>query len=132
MVAASAIQADGSALTAVACAAVAVLAGNVFRPAATLAVLLTVAVIVIADTPPMLAAVAGLSAAAYLVLRHTAGALVGMTAPTVVGAVGFTIAGLAATAIPVELPWAPLVAPLVVLALFVLVTRPFWSDRSTR
>jgi hypothetical protein len=128
MIAASAVQADGAALVAAGLAAVAVLAGTVFRPAATLAVLITGAVIVIADAPAMLAAVSGLSAAGYLVLRHTVSA----TAPTVVGAVGFTAAGLAATSLPIELPWVPLLAPLAVVVAYVLVTRPFWGDPGTR
>jgi hypothetical protein len=127
MIAASAIQADGPALAVVLGAAVAVLAGNVFRPVATLAVLLTVCAVMIAGAPPVVAAVSGLSAAAYLVLRHT-GAI---TAPTVAGAAAFAAAGLAATALPVRLPWAPLLAPMAVLVLFVLATRPYWSDRSS-
>jgi hypothetical protein len=100
-----------------------VVAGTVFRPAATIAVLLTVSVIVLADAPPVLTATSGLCAAAYLVLRHTAA----MTSPTVLGAVGFTAAGLAAASLPMALPWVPLLAPLAVLVLYVVVTRPFWA-----
>ena len=103
--------------------AAAVLVGSVFRPAAAVAVLLTVAVIVLADAPPVLTATSGLCAAAYLVLRHTAA----VTAPTVLGAVGFTAAGLAAVSLPFQLPWVPLLAPLAVLTLYVLFTRPFWT-----
>jgi hypothetical protein len=125
MVAAGAVQADGIALVVAGLSAVAVLAGTVIRPAATLAVLLAVAVIVIGDAPPMLAALCGLSAAAYLVLRHTATA----SAPTVIGAVGVTAAGLAAVSLPVSLPWVPLLAPIAVLAVVVLATRPFWAGR---
>jgi len=123
MVASAAVQADSPGLVAAVVAAVAVLAGSVFRPAATIAVLVTVSVVVLADAPPVLAATSGLCAAAYLVLRHTAV----VTTPTVVGAVGFTAAGLAAASLPLELPWVPLLAPLAVLALYVLVTRPFWA-----
>ena len=123
MVASAAVQADRPGVIAAVAAAAAVLVGSVFRPAATIAVLLTVSVIVLADVPPVLTATAGLCAAAYLVLRHTAA----VTAPTVVGAVGFTAAGLAAASLPIELPWVPLLAPLVVLGLYVLVTRPFWA-----
>lgn len=126
MVAAAAVQADDAALIAAGLAAVAVLVGNAFRPVATLGVLLTAAVIVLDDTPPMIAALCGLSATGYLVLRHTSAP----TAPTVLGAVGFTAAGLTAAALPMQLPWVPLVAPAVVLALVVLVSRPFWADRS--
>lgn len=128
MVAAAAVQADGSALIAAALAAVAVLIGNAIRPAATLAVLLTVAVIVLANAAPALTALSGLSAVAYLVLRHTGT----LATPTVVGATAFTAAGLAATSLPVQLPWAPLVAPIVVLVLYVLITRPFWREGSPR
>ena len=123
MVAAAAVAADDAALVAAGFAALAVLVGNVFRPASTLAVLLAAAVIVLHEAPPMFAALSGLCAACYLVLRHTAA----ITAPTVVGAVGFTAAGLAAVSLPLELPWVPLVAPLAVVLSYVLVTRPFWG-----
>ncbi len=128
MVAAVAVQADDAALIVAGLATVAVLVGNVFRPAATLAVLLTAAALVPNETPAMLAALSGLCAACYLVLRHTAA----ITAPTVIGAVGFTAVGLAAVSLPLELPWVPLLAPLSVLALVALVTRPFWADRAAR
>ncbi|MCT7661439.1 hypothetical protein [Mycobacterium deserti] len=123
MVAASAVNADDQALVAAGLAAAAVLLGIAVRPVATIAVLLTAAVIVIDDAPPMLAALAGLSAAGYLVLRHTAGT----SGPTLIGAVGFAAAALLAVSMPWQLPWLPLVAPIAVLALIVLVTRPFWA-----
>ena len=123
MVASAAVQADRPGVIAAVAASAAVLAGSVFRPAASVAVLLTVSVIVLADAPPVLTATSGLCAAAYLVLRHTAA----VTSPTVVGAVGFTAAGLAAASLPIQLPWVPLLAPLAVLVLYVLVTRPFWA-----
>ncbi len=128
MVASAAVQADGPGLAAAVAAAAAVLAGSVFRPAATIAVLLAVAVIVLADAPPVLTATSGLCAAAYLALRHTAA----VSSPTVLGAVGFTAAGLAAVSLPIELPWVPLVAPVAVLVLYVVVTRPFWATESAR
>jgi hypothetical protein len=123
MVASAAVQSEGPGLVAAVVAAVAVLAGSVFRPAAAIAVLATIAVLVLADAPPVLTATSGLCAAAYLVLRHTAA----VSAPTVLGAVSFTAAGLAAASLPFQLPWVPLVAPLAVLALYVVVTRPFWA-----
>jgi hypothetical protein len=123
MVASAAVQADGPGLVAAVVAAAAVLAGSLYRPAATIAVLLTVLVIVLADAPPVLTATSGLCAVAYLALRHT----VEVTSPTVLGAVGFTAAGLAAASLPIELPWVPLLAPLAVLVLYVFVTRPFWA-----
>jgi len=123
MVASAAVEADGAGLVAALIAAAAVLVGSVFRPAATIAVLLTVTVLVLADAPPILTATSGLCAAAYLVLRHTTA----VSSPTVLGAVGFTAAGLAAASIPIQLPWVPLLAPPAVLALYVLMTRPFWA-----
>ena len=124
MVASAAVGADRAGLVAAVVAAAAVLVGNVFRPAATIAVLLVVAVIALADAPPLLTATSGLCAAIFLVLRHTAA----VTPPTVFGAVGFTAAGLVATSLPIHLPWVPLLAPLAVLVLYVLVTRPFWTS----
>jgi hypothetical protein len=123
MVASAAVQADGPGVIAAIAASAAVLVGSVFRPAASIAVLLTVSVVVFADAPPVLAATSGLCAAAYLVLRHT----IAITSPTVLGAVGFTAVGLAAASLSIQLPWVPLLAPLVVLMLYVLVTRPFWA-----
>jgi hypothetical protein len=128
MIAAAAVAADGTALVAAGVAVAAVLVGTAFRPAASLAVIITAAVILLADAPPVLAALSGLSAAGYLVLRHTVAA----TAPTVVGAVGFTTAALAAASLPVHLPWLPLLAPLAVVVAYVMVIRPFWDAPGTR
>lgn len=122
MVAAAALSADDIALVVCGVAVVMVLLGNVFRVAATLAVLLTAAAIVVASVSPVLAALCGLAGAAYLVLRHTSD----VTVPTVVGAMGFTGIALTAVLLSPELPWLPLAAPLAVLAVVVIATRPFW------
>jgi hypothetical protein len=74
-------------------AVVAVSAATVFRQVATLAVLLTVLVIVLSNPAPTLAAVSGLAAVAYLVVRHAAGSGAGfatVSGSTMVGAAGFT------------------------------------------
>ncbi len=102
--------------------------GIVFRPAATVAVLLTVAAIVLGGPPYPLVALSGLSAAAYLVCRHAAGpgaAAVAGSWPTITAALGFSFVGLVATSFPVQVPWLPLAAPLGVLAIYVVATRPF-------
>ncbi|HWF71067.1 MAG TPA: hypothetical protein VG187_16165 [Mycobacterium sp.] len=128
MVAAVGIGSHGPALVAATAAVVAVVAGTLFRPVATLAVLFTVAVIALSDPAATLAAVSGLAAAVYLVLRHAAGGGTGLdsvSGATVVGAVGFAFAGLVATAFPLQLPWLPLLAPLAVYAVYLLATRPF-------
>jgi hypothetical protein len=133
MVAAAGIGSHGPTLVAAAMATVAVLAGTVFRQVATLAVLLTVAAIVLSNPAPMLAAVSGLCAAAYLVLRHAAASGTGLdtvSGPTMIGAVGFTFAGLVAAAFPLRLAWLPLVAPLAIFAIYVLATRPFMRDEN--
>jgi hypothetical protein len=120
---------DGPALVAALVALVMVAVGMVFRPAATLAVVLVTAAIALTEPTPLLAAMSGLAATLYLVLRHATGPLVTTTVPTLVAALGFTIVGLAATSIPLRLPWLPLAAPLAVLAIYLLATRPFLDDR---
>jgi hypothetical protein len=130
MAAAAGEGADRAGLIAVALAALAVLVGLRFRVAATFAVLVTVSVIVLSEPPALFAALAGLSAAAYLVLRHAVEAgVVTTTGPTVIGAIGFTVLGAIATAAPLHLPWLPVLAPPAAVAIFALVTRPFLEHR---
>ncbi|MCV7078696.1 MULTISPECIES: hypothetical protein [Mycobacterium] len=128
MVGAATVGAHGPAVVAAIAAVVAVAAATVFRSAATLAVLLTVSVLLAADPPEVLAALSGLCAVGYLVCRHAPGGPAGVVVaswPTIVSALGFTFAGLVAVSFPVQLPWLPLVAPLAVLAIYVVATRPF-------
>jgi hypothetical protein len=128
MVGLVAVGSHGPAAVAGVATLIAVVAGILFRPAATVAVLLAVVTIVLSDSPPVLTALSGLCAAAYLVCRYA----VGMSASvvlgswaTVVAAGGFTFAGIVATSFPLQLPWLPLAAPLGVLAIYVLAARPF-------
>jgi hypothetical protein len=128
MVASATVGSDGLAVVAGAVAVIAVGVGIVFRPAATLAVLLSVLTIVLSNPSHLLAALSGLCAAAYLVCRYAAGAPAAVATgagPTMIAAVGFTFAGLVATSFPLQVPWLPLVAPVAVLAIYVLATRPF-------
>ena len=122
MVGLAAVGTDGPAFVVAALAVLAVGAAEIKPSAATIAVLLTVAVIVASDPPYVPAALSGLCAAGYLVSRHLAESWV-----TVVGAVGFTFVGLVATSFPLQVPWLPLLAPLAVLAIYAVVTRPFVS-----
>ena len=109
MVAAAAVGADRAAGVAAALAVGALVVGLRYRAAATLSVLLVVAVIVLSDPPALYAALSGLSAAGYLVLRHAASlGVVTTTRPTVLGMVGFTLVGVVATMVPATLPWLPL------------------------
>ena len=131
MVAAVGIGAHGSTLVGAISAVAAVTIAVLFRPAATLAVLLTVVTIALSGPPAMVAAVSGLSAAAYLVLRHAASNGAGLdsvSGATMVSAVGFTLVGLVATAFPLRLPWLPLLAPLAVFAVYLLAARPYLRD----
>ena len=131
MVAAVGVGTYGPARAVAVSALVAVATAILFRPVATLAVLLTVAVIALTGPAATVAAVAGLSAAVYLVLRHGAASGIGLdsvSTTTLVSALGFTLAGLVATAFPLQLPWLPLLAPLAVFAIYLLATRPFLSD----
>ena len=130
MVGLAAVGSHGPAVVAAAAALIAVGAGVAFRPAATIAVLLSVATIVASNPSLVFAAWSGLCAAAYLVCRHAVGLPVGVVLwswPTVIGAVGFMSVGLVATSFPLHLPWLPLAAPLAVLAIYVVATRPFMS-----
>ena len=130
MVAAAGFQTTGPSLVLAMCAAAAVLAGIALRVAATAAVLLAASAIVVADAPPMFAALAGLSAACYLVLRYTEGGstrVMGASAPAMLAALGFTFVGVLAASFPFELPWLPLLAPLAVFGIYVLATRPFYK-----
>lgn len=130
MVAAAGLQTAGPALILAISAALTVLAGIAFRVVGTAAVLAAAAAIVVSDAPPMLAALAGLSAACYLVLRYTEGGstrIVGASAPAMLAALGFTFVGVLAASFPFELPWLPLLAPLAVYGIYVLATRPFYQ-----
>ncbi|OBA76184.1 hypothetical protein A5641_22855 [Mycobacterium sp. 1554424.7] len=130
MVGLAAFGSHGPALVAGVAAAVAVGVSVVFRPAATMAVLASVATIAASDPSVVFAAWSGLCAVAYLVCRHAVAAhaaAVVWSWPTALAAVGFSCAGLVATSFPLQLPWVPLAAPLGVLAIYVVATRPFVS-----
>lgn len=120
MVCAAAYRADGVAVAAAGAALGAVALSVWFRPSATAAVLLALLTVAAADPAPMYTVLAGLAAAAYLVLRHT-----DPTVPTMVFAVGFAGAAAVGVALPVQVPWLPLIAPLALLAGYLLALRPF-------
>ncbi|WP_036467387.1 hypothetical protein [Mycobacterium genavense] len=128
MVGLAAVGTHGPEVAAGMTALVVVGVGVVLRPAATVAVLLCVIVIVVSDRSYVFALLSGLCAAGYLVSRHAAGmsdAVVMASWPTLVGAVSFTVVGAVAMSFPLRLPWVPLAAPLAVLAIYLLATRPF-------
>jgi hypothetical protein len=126
MVAAAGRDADGPALAAAGAALLSVVGAVWLRPAATAAVLLAVLTVVLGGPAPMFTALSGLSATAYLVLRHGAGRA---AAPAVLAAVGFAAAGAVAVLLPVAVPWLPLAAPLALLAGYLLAVRPYVTGR---
>lgn len=131
MVAAVGIGSHGPTLIAATSAAAAVAVAVLFRPVATLAVLLVAFAIAMSGPSATVAALAGLSAALYLVLRHAAGSGAGLdsvSGATMVSAVGFTLVGLVATAFPLRLAWLPLLAPLAAFAVYLLAARPYLRD----
>lgn len=119
-------------LVALALSAAGLLAGLFIRQAAVGAVLVCIVAMAVDNPDPLFAAVAGLSAAVYLVLRYSdISAAATLTLPTAVGLVGFTAAGVAATAVGVQVKWLPLAAPLIVVAILVVVALPLWADERT-
>jgi hypothetical protein len=124
-------------LAALGLSALALLAGLFVRQAAPAAVVVSIAAMGLADPTPVFAAVSGLSAAAYLLLRYAesdggpGSDAVTLTVPTAVGLVGFTLAALAASAIGTQLAWVPLLAPLIAMAILILVALPLWADERT-
>lgn len=130
MVAAAAGPAGPLGLAAVGLAGAAVLAGLFVRPAAVVAVLLAIAAMALGDPEPLLAAVSGLSATGYLLTRYADDAVT-LTVPTVLGMVGFTVAGALASAVSLQVTWAPLVAPAVLAAILILVAAPLVAELFT-
>jgi len=126
MVAVAAVGAHGPAAVVSMTALAVVGAGLLFRAAATAAVLLTVVALALSDTTPVVAALSGLSAATYLLMRHAAGSgVVTMTRPTLVAMLGFTAAGAIGTTVNLDVPWLPLLAPPAAIAIYVLVLGPY-------
>ena len=123
MVAAATLASGGPALVLAAVAVAALVAGLVIRLAATLAVVAVVGALALSEPSPVVAAIAGLAATAYLVVRHADGtdAASALTVPTVLAALGVSAVTVLGATVPLALPWVPLVAPLAVVAAYVIV-----------
>ncbi|GAD84592.1 hypothetical protein [Nocardia asteroides] len=94
-----------------------------WRPAAVGAVLVAIAAIAFADIGVVAAAAAGLVATTYLLnaaVLHAPEGVVPTTIPSVGGAVLFSIAAATAALVPVELVWAPLAAPVLIMLIYAL------------
>ncbi|MFI8977681.1 hypothetical protein ACIGO9_32720 [Nocardia asteroides] len=104
-----------------------------WRPAAVGAVLVAIAAIAFADIGVVAAAAAGLVATTYLlnaVVLHAPEGVVPTTIPSVGGAVLFSIAAATAALVPVELVWAPLAAPVLIMLIYALLVGGL-ADRAT-
>jgi hypothetical protein len=126
MVAAGTVQSDGPALVVAALALAAVVVGLVSRVSATVAVVATAAALALSGPSPVIAALAGLAATVYLALRHARAGDTSnsLTVPTLLGALGLSVAAVLGTSVPLALAWVPLVAPLAVVAIYVIVIAP--------
>ncbi len=129
MVAAAGVQTHGPALFAAGLAVAAVIVGVVFRPAATAAAVIVVCLLAWDDPAAVFALLSGLSATGYLMLRYAAGSTaVTVTAQSIIGALGFSVLGLAATSIFLQQRWVALLAPTAIVALFVVVVAGLAVD----
>lgn len=121
MAASAALEADGAGLIAAGAAVLAVLLSAGISSMAAVAVVAAAVAMVLSDTVPALAAIGGVTATCYLVLRHAGPPA--LTRVSVIAVLGAAAVGLVATAVPIELPWAPLLAPLAVLGAFGIAVR---------
>lgn len=130
MVAAATVASSGPALVLATVAVLALLAGLVIRLASTLAVVAVVGALALSEPSPVVAAIAGLAATAYLVVRHADGtdAASVLTVPTVLAALGLSAVTVLGATVPLALPWVPLVAPLAVVAAYVIVLDRYAGD----
>jgi hypothetical protein len=134
MVAAGTVQSGGQALVVSTASLAAVVLGLISRAAATLAVVATAVTLALSGASPVVAALAGLAATVYLVLRHARGADASsaLTMPTLLGAVGLCTVAVLGAVLPLSLPWVPLVAPLAVVAAYVIVVDRYVGDPGSR
>lgn len=94
-----------------------------WRPAAVAAVLVAIGVIAFADIGVIASAATGLVATTYLLnaaVLHAPEGVVPTTIPSVGGAVLFSIAATTAALVPVEIAWAPLAAPVLIVLIYAL------------
>lgn len=104
-----------------------------WRPAAVMAVLLTIGVLVWADTGVLAAAATGLVATAYLLNAAAVSAPAGVvptTLPSVLGAVVFAGCAAGAALVPVNIAWAPALVPVVVILLYALMVQGITPRRA--
>lgn len=107
-------------------------AGWRWRVAAVLSALAAMAAVAWIGTGALVAGGIGLVATTYLLNTATVSAPAGVvptTIPSVTGALVFTVAAGAATALPAGLTWVPILAPFTVIVLYAMLVRGLSDDR---
>lgn len=135
MVAATLPGASVPAMVAAGVALLLVLISLLIRSVATGAVLAVVVALAIGSPLAASAVLTGLAATAFLLLSALIDAPTGvaiMTRQTLTGAVVFAAIGLVATALPLELRWAPVAAPVLVVAIFAISLTPYVAATTRR
>jgi hypothetical protein len=114
---------------AIACA-IAVGVGIGVRHAASAAVLLAAAAVMLSDAPPLQAGLAGICGAYYLMLRHTGRRRSGSGSRSVmVAAMSFTVVAVSVASLPLDLPRLPILTAPTMFVAYLVAVRPF-SDRT--
>ncbi|TDO12252.1 hypothetical protein EV580_3978 [Mycobacterium sp. BK086] len=131
MVAVVGIHTSGTPLVLTVLAIGAVGVGIRLRHAAASAVLLAAGAVLFSDAPPLTAGVAGLCGAYYLILRHGDDGPTAPLASSTIAALGCAVAGVSVAALPLEVPWLPIVAPPALFVVYVMATRPFTAIANT-
>jgi hypothetical protein len=118
--------AAAASVVAIACA-LAVGVGMGVRHAATAAVLLAAAAVMLGDAPPLQAGLVGLCGAYYLMLRHTEGRRTGsVSRSAMVGAMCFTVVAVSVASLPLDLPRLPILAAPAMFVAYLVAVRPFF------
>lgn len=125
MIAAAAGGAHDLLLGVAALGGTAVAVGIRIRAAATVAVLIAALLIMLADPGLGFVALAGASATGYLLMRHADGPAATVTPASLIAAAGFLSAALLGALLPWRPAWLPLLAPVLTVAVYLLVVRPF-------
>ncbi|MUM15984.1 hypothetical protein FZI91_12515 [Mycobacterium sp. CBMA271] len=106
-----------------------VLVGSRYRAVATLAVVSAIGVLALGNTPAVLALLAGLAGAAYLLTVYPLrwpSEVIAARYEVIMPALVFGCAALLATALPAqESSWLPLMVPVAVVLIYAGVLRPF-------
>ncbi|WP_167099936.1 hypothetical protein [Mycobacterium sp. DL592] len=130
MAATGGIHTTGIATIAALLSALAVGVGTRERHAATLAVLLAAAAIMLSDVSALQAGLVGLCGACYLLLRHTERGRVGRS--PIIAAVCASVVAVAIASLPIHVPWLTTLAAPIMFVAYVVAVRPFFHGAVAR